>query len=112
MAINPTEYRPLTQCMALDCRQGILRHGFGRWKPIVDDRQLDLKPQLRLELASIKPLPAAGPIAAAAPAPANGAASLGDGAAAAPDAAGASAEVPDDQDTTQVPCDDMPGLRG
>jgi hypothetical protein len=84
--------------------QGILRHGFGRWKPIVDDAQLDLKPQLRLELASKRPLEATlGTAAAAGNLPsADGHANLGEQPAADSTEAGPSTAAEGNADISQV----------
>jgi hypothetical protein len=86
--------------------QGILRHGFGRWKPIVDDAQLDLKTQLRLELASKRALEAPAGSAAAAAAgalpPADGPAAPSEQPAAATDEVDLSAADPGDADSVQV----------
>jgi hypothetical protein len=85
--------------------QGILQHGFGRWKPIVDDTQLDLKTQLRLELASKRALDApagsAAP-AAGAPPPADGAAGPSEQPAAGLEEAGPSTADAGDVDSGQV----------
>lgn len=65
----------------LDVPQGVLRHGFSRWKPLLDDASLDLQSQLRVELGAKKPGRALGTektLAEAAAARANGGASGSD----------------------------------
>ncbi len=51
----------MSDARLLAALQGILKHGYGRWKPVVDDTELDLQRQLRIELGPARPMPGRPP---------------------------------------------------